>query len=99
MCFLYTFYIHTIHIEGQDEGQKVATRKVEDGQKTLFPRNVWGPLGCHLLSTLVAGLEGRKKSYFSKKQLRSKKMQNYPLSIFHAAVRPESLPGADLSTF
>ena len=26
-------------------------------------------------------------------------MQNYPLSIFHAAVRPESLPGADLSTF
>ena len=26
-------------------------------------------------------------------------MHNYPLSIFHAAVRPESLPGADLSTF
>ena len=23
--------------EGQDEGQKVATRKVEDGRKTLFP--------------------------------------------------------------
>ena len=41
--FLYTFYIHPIHIEGQDEGQKVATRKVEDGQKTLFPRIVWGP--------------------------------------------------------
>ena len=40
MWFLYTFCIHPIHIEGQDEGQKVATRKVEDGQKTLFPRNV-----------------------------------------------------------
>ena len=26
-------------------------------------------------------------------------MQNYPLSIFHASVRPESSPGADLSTF
>ena len=26
-------------------------------------------------------------------------MQNYPLSIFHVAVRPESSPGADLSTF
>ena len=26
-------------------------------------------------------------------------MQNHPLSIFHASVRPESLPGADLSTF
>ena len=53
ICFLSTFYIHPIHIEGQDEGQKVATRKVEDGQKTLFPRNVLGPLGCHLLSSLV----------------------------------------------
>ena len=53
ICFLYTFYIHPIHIEGQDEGQKEATRKVEDGRKTLFPRNVWEPLGCHLLSSLV----------------------------------------------
>ena len=26
-------------------------------------------------------------------------MQNYPLSIFHVAVWPESLPGADLTTF
>ena len=26
-------------------------------------------------------------------------MQNYPLSIFHPSVRPESSPGADLSTF
>ena len=49
-CFLYTFYIHPIHIEGQDEGQEVVTKKVEIGQKALFPKNVWGPLGCHLLS-------------------------------------------------
>ena len=99
--FLYTFYIHPIHIEGQDEGQKVATRKVEDGQKTLFPRIVRGPLGCHLLSSLVpkSRFRGSGKIIFFKKVLRSQKMQNYPLSIFHAAVRPESLPGADLSTF
>ena len=96
--FLYAFYIHPIHIEGQDEGQKVATRKVEDGQKTLFPRIVRGPLGCHLLSSLVPKSRFREsaKITFFKKVLRLKKMQNYPLSIFHAAVRPESLPGADL---
>ena len=101
ICFLYTFYILPIHIEGQDEGQKVATRKVEDGQKTLFPRNVWGPLGCHLLSSLVpkSRFGGSGKIIFFKKVLRFKKMQNHPLSIFHAAVRPESLLGADLSTF
>ena len=46
-----------------------------------------------------AGLEGREKSYFSKKVLRFKKMQNDPLSIFHVAVSPESLPGADFSSF
>ena len=100
ICFLYTFYIHPIHIEGQDEGQKVATRKVEDGEKTRFPKIVWGPLGCHLLSSLIPKNRFREsgKIIFFKKVLRSKKMQNYPLSIFHAAVRPESLPGADLST-
>ena len=68
--FLYTFYIHPIHIEGQDEGQKVATRKVENGQKTLFPENVWGPWGviCYHHWYPRAGLEGREKSYFSKKK-------------------------------
>ena len=73
--FLYTFYIHPIHIEGQDEGQKVATRKVEDGQKTLFPRNVWGPLGCHLLSSLVpkSRFRGSGKIIFFKKSLEIKK--------------------------
>ena len=79
MCFLYTFYIHPIHIEGQDEGQKVATRKVEDGRKTLFPRIVWGPLGCHLLSSLVpkSRFRGSGKIIFIKNVLRLKKMQNY----------------------
>ena len=60
--------------------------------------DLWGVI-CYHHWYLRAGLEGREKSYFSKKVLRLKKMQNYPLSIFHAAVRPESLPGADLSTF
>ena len=101
ICFLFTFYIHPIHIEGQDEGQKVATRKVEDGQKTLFPRIVRGPLGCHLLSSLVpkSRFRGSEKNRFFDKKMRFKMIQNYTVSIFHPSVRPESLPGADLSTF
>ena len=70
-------------------------------QKTFFPRIVGGPLGCHLLSSLVpkSRFRASTKTYFSKKVLRFKMMQNYPLSIFHPSVRPESLLGADLSTF
>ena len=40
-------------LPAQEEDKETVTRKVKDGQKTLFPRNVWGPLGCHLLSSLV----------------------------------------------
>ena len=43
--FLYTFCIHLIHSQGQDEAQKVATRKVEDGQETLFPKKCLGTFG------------------------------------------------------
>ena len=60
--------------------------------------DLWGVI-CYHHWYPRAGLEGREKSHISKKALRLKKMQNYPLSIFHAAVRPESLPGADFSTF
>ena len=99
--FLDAFYRHPIHIEGQDEGQKVATGKVEDGQKTLFPRNVRGSLRCHLLSSLVPKSRFRaseiKKLIFKKNEILN--YAEIPLSIFHASVRPESLPGADLSTF
>ena len=85
ICSLYTFYTHPIHIEGQDEGQKVATRKVEDGQKTLFPRNVWGPLGCHLLSSLVPKSRFRdpgKKNIFFKKSFEVKKDAELPPEYF-----------------
>ena len=77
------------------------TGKVEDGQKTRFPKIVRGPLGCHLLSSVVpkSRFRGSRKKVFPKCKMTFKMMQNYPLSIFHAAVRPESLPGADLSTF
>ena len=56
-------------MEVQDEGQTEATRKVEDGQKTLFPRNVWEPLGCHLLSSLVpkSRFRGSGRNIFFKK--------------------------------
>ena len=96
ICFLNILYTSHTHWRS-DEGQTVATRKVEDG----LPRNVWDLWGviCYHHWYPRAGLEGREKSYFSKKVLRLKKMQNHPLSIFHASVRPESLPGADLSTF
>ena len=70
-------------------------------KKHTFPelsRDLWGVI-CNHHWYPRAGLEGRAKSYFSKKELRIEKMQNYPLSIFHVAVRPESLPGADLATF
>ena len=84
ICFLYTFYIHPKHIEGQDEGQKVATRKVEDGQKTLFPRNVWGPLG-NLLSSLVPKSRFRgsgKIIFFKKKSFEVKKDAELPPEYF-----------------
>ena len=99
--FLYTFYIHLIHIEGQDEGQKEATREVEDGQKTLFPRIVRGPLGCHLLSSLVpkSRFRGSGKIIFFQRSFEVKKDVELPPEYFHVAVWPESLPGADLSTF
>ena len=60
--------------------------------------DLWGVI-CYHHWYPRAGLEAPEKTYFSKKVLRLKKMQNYPLSIFHVAVRPESLPGADFSTF
>ena len=75
MFFYNRFYIHPIHIEGQDEAQKVATRKVEDGQKTLFPKIVQGPLGCHLLSSLVpkSRFRGSGKIIFFKKSFEVEK--------------------------
>ena len=81
---LYTFYIHPIHIEGQDEGQKVATRKVEDGRKTLFSRNGRGPLGCHLLSSLVpkSRFRGSEKNRFFKKSFEVKKDAELPPEYF-----------------
>ena len=82
--FLNAFYIHPIHIEGQDEGQKVATRKIEDGQKTLFPRNVCGPLGCQLLSSLVpkSRFRGSGKVIFFKKNIELEKDVELPPEHF-----------------
>ena len=85
----------------QEENKKWSPEKLKMVEKHFFPElsgDLWGVI-CYHHWYPRAGLEGREKSYFSKKVLRLKKMQNYPLSIFHASVRPESLPGADLSTF
>ena len=81
--------------------KKWRPEKLKMVKKHFFPElsgDLWGVI-CYHHWYPRAGLEGREKSYFSKKVLRLKKMQNYPLSIFHVAVRPESSPGADLSTF
>ena len=79
----------------------LASQSQKRSKKHFFPElsgDLWGVI-CYHHWYPRAGLEAPGKSYFSQKVLRLKKMQNYPLSIFHAAVRPESLPGADLSTF
>ena len=99
------FYIHSIYIpytlKVKMKVKKWRPEKLKMVKKHFFPElsgDLWGVI-CYHHWYPRAGLEGREKSYFSKKVLRLKKMQNYPLSIFHVAVWPESLPGADLSTF
>ena len=77
--------------------EKWRPEKLKMVKKHFFPEmfgDLWGVI-CYHHWYPRAGLEGQKKTDFSKKVLRSKKMQNYPLSIFHAAVGLESLPGAD----
>ena len=81
--------------------KKWRPEKLKMVKKHFFPElsgDLWGVI-CYHHWYPRAGLEGREKSYFSKKKMSLKKMQNYPLSIFHVAVWFESLPGADLSTF
>ena len=80
---------------------KWSSERLEMVKNHLFSQNCRGPLGCHLLSSLLpkSRFRGSGKKVFPKCKMTFKMMQNYPLSIFHAAVRPESLPGADLSTF
>ena len=85
----------------QEEDKEWSPEKSKMINKTFFPKlsgDLWGVICCHHWYPR-AGLEGPEKTYFSKKVLRLKQMQNYPLSIFHVAVPPESSPGADLSTF
>ena len=36
--------------EGQDEGQRLVVRKVEDGRTLVFSENAWGPSGCRSAS-------------------------------------------------
>ena len=85
----------------QDQDKEWSPEKSKMVKKHFFPEmlgDLWSVI-CYHHWYPRAALEGWEKSYFSKKVLRLKKMQNYPLSIFHASVRPESSPGADLSTF
>ena len=85
----------------QTSSGSTSPANLKNDPKTVFPRIVRGPLGCHLLSSLVpkSRFRGSGKKVFPRCKMTFKMMQNYPLSIFHAAVRSESLPAADLSTF
>ena len=104
--FLCPFYIHSICIPCYTLKVKMKVRqwrpeKLKMVKKHFFPElsgDLWGVI-CYHHWYLRAGLEGPEASFFSSCRMRFKMMQNYPLSIFHASVRPESLPGADLSTF
>ena len=85
----------------QEEDKEWSPEKLKMVRKRFFPElsgDLWGVI-CYHHWYLRAGLEGPEKSFFSSCKMRFKMMQNYPLSIFHALVRPESLPGADLSIF
>ena len=102
--FLYAFYIHSIYIpytlKVKMKVKKWRPEKLKMVKKHFFPEmfgDLWGVI-CYHHWYLRAGLEP-EKSFFPRCKMPFKMMQNYPLSIFHAAVRPESLPGADLSTF
>ena len=57
-------------LPAQEEDKEWSPEKVEDGQKTLFPRIVRGTLGCHLLSSLVpkSRFRGSGKKFFFKLQ-------------------------------
>ena len=85
----------------QKQDKEWSPEKLKMAKKHFFPELSGDLRGviCYHHWYLRAGLECREKSYFSKKLLRLKKMQNDPLSIFHPSVRPESSPGADSSTF
>ena len=102
---LYAFYKHSIYIpytlKVKMKVKKWRPEKLKMVKKHFFPElsgDLWGVI-CYHHWYPRAGLEGPEKSFFSSCKMRFKMMQNYPLSIFHASVRPESLPGADLSTF
>ena len=85
----------------QEEDKEWSPEKLKMVKKHFFPElsgDLWGVI-CYHHWYLRAGLEGPEKSFFSSCKMRFKMMQNYPLSIFHASVLPESLPGADLATF
>ena len=85
-------HIVSYHITCQDENQKVVTKKIR--YKTFSPElsgDLWGVI-CYHHWYPRAGLEGPEKSVFSSCRMRFKMMQNYPLSIFHPSVPPESSP-------
>ena len=65
----------------------MVTRKTEDGQETLFPSIVRGPLGCHLPSSLVpkSKFRGSRKS-FSEMRNGVQKDAEFPKHAKHTGV-------------
>ena len=80
----------------QNSSGSISPANLKNEPKNTFSQNCRGPLGCHLLSSLVpkSRFRGFGKK-FSRCKMTCKMMQTYPLNIFHASVWPESLPGAN----
>ena len=81
-------YIHSIYIpytlKVKMKVKKWRPEKLKMVKKTFFPRNVWGPLGCHLLSSLVpkSRFRGSGKIIFFKKSFEVKKDAELPPEYF-----------------
>ena len=81
------------------KADQISPEKLKMVAKTRFPRIVWGPSGCYLLSLLVpkSKFRGSKKSFLEM----SSDIENpatLPPEYFPPSARPESSPGADLVT-
>ena len=71
-------------LPAQEDDKEQVTRKVEDGQKTVFLRIVRGPLWCHMLSSLVpkSRFRGSGKTFFFKQSFEVKKDAELPPEYF-----------------
>ena len=84
----------------QEEDKEGLPEKLKMVKKQFFPElsgDLWGVI-CYHHWYPRAGLE-IQKIIFIKTKFDIRNDAEFPLSMFHLSVRPESFPGAGLSTF